>query len=294
MNWVIHCSGLEKCYGRKKALKGIDLDIGAGSIVALLGTNGAGKTTLIRTLLGLVPKSRGEIQVLGKEPYQFGAQLRQRIGYVSEEQGLYGWMTVQGIIDFCRSLYPVWDQELIAKYLQRFKIHPKTKIATLSKGQQVKLALLLAIAPKPELLILDEPMSGLDPFAQHEFLQVIMKEIRLEGRTIFFSTHNLADAMAVAKEIAIVYDGRIQAFGSVAAVCAQVVKLRLNHSAADSRVHGLANSVLLSDEPAQQTLLVAAASMAEVAAGSEPADITVEPATLEEAFLFFCAGREET
>lgn len=293
VNSVISCKGLEKRYGAKRALKGIDLEVETGSIVALLGTNGAGKTTLIRTLLGLIPKSRGEIRVLGEEPYKFGAQLRQRIGYVSEEQGLYGWMSVREIIRFCQSLYPVWDQELIAKYLERFKISPKTKIETLSKGQQVKLALLLALAPKPELLILDEPMSGLDPFAQHEFLQVIMKEIRQEGRTIFFSTHNLADAMTVAKQVAIVYDGRIQAFGSISEVCSKVVKLRGTPAPDQPLTGGFAGGVLLAEEPDSTTWLVPAQGLAEIAAGSELADSAAEPATLEEAFLFFCAGREE-
>lgn len=290
MNLVISCKALQKNYGTKKVLKGIDLEIPEGTVVALLGTNGAGKTTLIRTILGLIPKTKGEIRVLGEEPYKLGALLRQRIGYVSEEQGLYGWMSVQKIVDFCKSLYPVWDQELVDTYLLRFKINPKMKIQNLSKGQQVKLALLLSLAPKPELLILDEPMSGLDPLAQHEFLQVIKNE-RKAGRTIFFSTHNLADATVVADQVAIVYDGQIQAFGSIPEICAKVTKLTT-----DIQFSPDANTryVLLSENATAKTYLIAAGAFNEVAASSEaPIDQSIPaPVTLEEAFLFYCAGGE--
>ncbi len=290
MNLTISCKALQKNYGAKKVLKGIDLEIPAGTVVALLGTNGAGKTTLIRTILGLIPKTKGEIRVLGEEPYKLGALLRQRIGYVSEEQGLYGWMSVHEIVDFCKSLYPVWDQKLVDTYLLRFKINPKTKIQALSKGQQVKLALLLALAPKPELLILDEPMSGLDPLAQHEFLQVIMNE-KKAGRTIFFSTHNLGDAMAVADQVAIVYDGKIQAYGSIAAICATITKITT-----DLQFSPDANTrhVLLSENATAKTFLIAAEAFGEIAAASEtPLDQPTPPSvTLAEAFLFYCAGGE--
>ncbi len=219
MKNAITCNTLIKNYGNKAVLKGVNLEVPAGTVFALLGTNGTGKTTLIRTMLGLIPKSGGEVRVLGEEPYRIGPSLRQRIGYVSEEQGLYGWMKVAEIIKFCQSLYPKWDDQLIANYLKQFQIASKTKIGSLSKGQTVKLALLLALAPQPDLLILDEPMTGLDPLAQHEFLQVIIKDVHAQGRTIFFSTHNLADVEATASHVAFMADGVIKAAGSITDVC---------------------------------------------------------------------------
>jgi len=279
---VIYCQGLQKNYGPKKILKGIDLEVPEGTVFALLGTNGAGKTTLIRTLLGLIPASGGVIKVLGEEPYKIGSSLRQKIGYVSEEQGLYGWMTVSGIIHFCKSLYQQWDDQLVQKYLDRFKLNPHTRIGTLSKGQTTKLALLLALAPKPELLILDEPMSGLDPLAQHEFLQVIQRDIRPEGRSVFFSTHNLADVEAIAQQVAIVYDGKIQKCGSIPEILQQIVKVTISNS----NPHTYSTQLVLNENNDSRTLLIQATEYQ----SSTDSVGTPVPVSLHEAFLFYCSG----
>ena len=289
MKTVVSCNGLWKNYGRKAVLKGVDLQVPTGNIFALLGTNGAGKTTLIRTLLGLIPKSGGEVRVLGAEPYQIGPSLRLRIGYVSEEQGLYSWMRVADIIKFCRTLYQVWDDDLVTRYLVRFRLEPQAKIGTLSKGQTVKLALILALAPQPELLILDEPMTGLDPLAQHEFLQVIMRDLNLEGRTIFFSTHNLADVNTVANQVAILYDGTIRATGSIKEICKGVTKLRLIKDHFPSKLLNR-SAVTLTETNDSCEILLATTSLAELAATSETPTLQPMEANLEEAFLFYCSG----
>ena len=282
MKSVIYCQGLQKSYGPKKILNGIDLEVPEGTTFALLGTNGAGKTTLIRTLLGLIPASGGIIKVLGEEPYKIGSSLRQKIGYVSEEQGLYGWMTVAGIIRFCKSLYQQWDDQLVQKYLERFKLNPNARIGTLSKGQTTKLALLLALAPRPELFILDEPMSGLDPLAQHEFLQVIQKEIQPEGKSVFFSTHNLADVEAVAQQVAIVFDGKIQKCGSIPEILQQIVKVKIG----SSEPNPFATSLVLNEEKDSRTLLIPASEYQSLKDRIGPAT----PVSLHEAFLFYCSG----
>lgn len=286
MQSVITCSELRKDYGRKHVLKGVNLEIPQGTLFALLGTNGAGKTTLIRTILGLIPKTDGEVNVLGKEPYHLGPQVRQRIGYVSEEQGLYGWMSVQGIINFCKGLYDQWDDHLIDYYLERFKLDRKTKVGTLSKGQTVKLALILALAPKPELLILDEPMTGLDPLAQHEFLQVIMRDVKSEGRTVFFSTHILSDVEAIAEQAAIIYDGKIRTCGSIPDICRSVSKIKFNGAIPQEIIE---NGVLLTKNT-NETIYLISNYYPETAATSEEPLTHDNRVTLEEAFLFFCAG----
>lgn len=307
MSAVITCAGLTKNYGRKQVLQGVNLTVPAGSIFALLGTNGAGKTTLIRTILGLIPKSGGDVRVLGEEPYRLGPQLRQKIGYVSEEQGLYAWMTIRRMIAFCKGLYRQWDDQLVAEYLERFQLDPGTKVGTLSKGQTVKLALILALAPKPELLVLDEPMTGLDPLAQHEFLQVIMRDVSLAGRSIFFSTHSLADAEIVAQQAAILYHGKIQTVGAIPEIRRRVVKVKYPR---DTPPQILKQGLILSRDDSGFVLLRAAdgpvnSEVSQIAAAGEistgpPQDtaaMTAEsrgtgPVTLEEAFLFFCAGGE--
>jgi ABC-2 type transport system ATP-binding protein len=289
LNSVIYCRELKKYYGPKKVLQGINLEVPAGTVFALLGTNGSGKTTLIRTLLGLIPSSGGIVKVLGEEPYRIGAALRQKIGYVSEEQGLYGWMTIREIIDFCKSLYDQWDDRLVQQYIERFKLETRSRISTLSKGQTTKLALILALAPKPELLILDEPMSGLDPLAQHDFLQVIQKSIHSEGHSIFFSTHNLADVEAIARQVAIVYNGKIQISGPIAAVCQQVMKVSVPNGFAN---FSISRQVVLNQENDHQDILITTSEAQSLIANQTVGPAQVLPVSLPEAFLFFCA--EET
>ena len=262
---AISCSNLIKNYGSHKVLQGVDLQVPSGTIFALLGTNGAGKTTLIRTLLGLIPKTGGEVKVLGEEPYRIGPQLRQRIGYVSEEQGLYGWMTVAAMIKFCKALYERWDDSLVRKYLERFQLDPQSKIKTLSKGQTVKLALILALAPQPDLLVLDEPMNGLDPLAQYEFMQVVLKDFNLEGRTVFFSTHILADVQNTAHQAAILYDGKIQAVGTVDGIRKGITKIRAKKGVNFRSIE----TVQLDQDPNANFWLISTGSLPEVAAASE-------------------------
>jgi ABC-2 type transport system ATP-binding protein len=286
LNNVIYCQNLNKNYGSKKVLQGLNLEVPAGTIFALLGTNGAGKTTLIRTLLGLIPASGGIVKVLGEEPYRIGAMLRQKIGYVSEEQGLYGWMTIQDIIRFCKSLYTRWDDHLVHQYLERFKLNFRSRINILSKGQTTKLALILALAPKPDLLILDEPMSGLDPLAQHDFLQVIRKDIDLKERSIFFSTHNLADVEAIAKQVAIVYNGKIQISGPITAVCAEVMKITVPN---DFTNLSISRQVVLNQENDYREILIAVSESRTLIANHIVESAQVVPVSLPEAFLYFCS-----
>lgn len=278
---AISCSNLIKNYGSKKVLQGVNLEVPSGTIFALLGTNGAGKTTLIRTLLGLIPKTSGEVKVLGEEPYRIGPQLRQRIGYVSEEQGLYGWMTVAAMIKFCKALYERWDDSLVQKYLERFQLDPQSKIKTLSKGQTVKLALILALAPQPDLLILDEPMNGLDPLAQYEFMQIVLKDFNLEGKTIFFSTHILADVQNTAHQGAILYDGKIQVVGKIDEIRKGITKIKAKKGVDLPSIE----TVQLNQDPNGNFLLIPTESLPEVAAASE--EIFPE-VSLEEAFFFYC------
>lgn len=282
---AISCIGLYKNYGSKQVLQGIDLEVPSGTIFALLGTNGAGKTSLIRTMLGLTPSSGGQVNVLGEEPYKIGSQLRQRIGYVSEEQGLYGWMSVAGMIKFCKALYEHWDDNLIAKYLDHFRLDPHSIIRTLSKGQTVKLALILALAPQPDLLILDEPMNGLDPLAQYEFLQIILKDFNLEGRTIFYSTHILADVQTTAHQAAILHDGKIQTIGSIDEIRSGIAKVKVKKGTDPRTINGIS----LNQNPSEEFLLVPSASLPEVAAASEE---VIPQVSLEEAFFFHCMGRK--
>ncbi|MGE5529392.1 MAG: ABC transporter ATP-binding protein [Patescibacteria group bacterium] len=290
MDGVILCADLRLHYGRHKVLRGVDLEVPPGVIFALLGVNGAGKTSLIRTMLGLMPRAAGRILVLGRDPWLAGPDLRQRLGYVSEEQGLYNWMRLSRLVGFCRGLYERWNEELVREYLERFSLSPNARVGDLSKGQKVRLALILALAPEPELLILDEPMSGLDPLAQHEFLRLIQQAATAQGRTIFFSTHNLADVEAIATHVAVLDGGRVQAAGAIGEVRASVRKIRLSGRA---RAGAPPGAYLLEEDGSGATYLVPREGLygGEAAAAGLGGGTAGDPATLQEVFLYYCAGR---
>ena len=289
---MIQCSNLKKNYGHKKVLKGVDLNIPPGTIYALLGTNGAGKTTLIRTLLGLIPRSSGNVNILGSDPWQAGPNLRQRIGYVSEEQGLYGWMKIAQIIKFCRDLYPKWNSGFVASSLQRFGLAENTRIRTLSKGQKVRLALILALAPEPDLLILDEPMSGLDPLAQRDFLKILQQDAERTGRTIFFSTHDLHDVETIATHVAILFNGRIQATGALDAVRASIRRIRTTGQL--KNLPPQVRELEVNKDGGVYLLPAADQAWPEITGANGDCQVLEDsPALLEEVCLYYCAGGDK-
>ncbi len=230
---VIITEGLSRSFGEVEALRDLDLRVPRGSVFGYLGRNGSGKTTTIKLLLGLIKPDRGSARVLGFDPQTDPVPMRRRIGYVAESQQMYGWMTVKEIMRFTASLYPAWDERLAEKYLERFELSSLVKVKNLSKGQNARLALLLALAPMPELLILDDPTMGLDPVSRQEFLGDIVRAIQEEGRTVFFSTHILQELDQVADWVAILDRGRLLA-------CAPVDHLKANMRRFELHFEGIA------------------------------------------------------
>ena len=206
---AIETRGLVAGYGRRDAVRGLDLTVARSSVYGFLGPNGAGKTTTIKTLLGFRKLDGGEAKVLGYDVEGESLEVRARVGFASEIDGLYGGMSVERLCRFCRDLGRSWDQPLVDRYLGVFGLPKGVKVRKLSRGQRVQLQLCLALGSDPELLILDEPTSGLDPLARHAFLKVLVGDVAAEGRTVFFSTHILSDVEAVVDTIGIVKDGRM-------------------------------------------------------------------------------------
>ena len=209
MDTVINTSGLTRKFGEIEAVKDLDLTVPRGSVYGYLGRNGAGKSTTIKLLLGLIRPDAGSMNVLGHDPLEDPVPMRRKIGYVAEGQKMYGWMTVREILKFTAGFYPEWDAEMADRYRDRFELVPDAKVKTLSKGQNARLALLLALAPVPDLLILDDPTMGLDPISRQEFLGDIVRAIQEEGRTVFFSTHILQELEQVADWVGIIDRGRL-------------------------------------------------------------------------------------
>jgi ABC-2 type transport system ATP-binding protein len=211
MTLAVELIAISKVYGRKKAVDCLSLKVPRGSILGFLGPNGAGKTTTIKLMLGLLRPDEGEGRILGLDMVRDTVGVRRNIGYVAEVQQMYGYMTVQELLGFCRPFYSRWNEKLVAGYLDMFQLPLGEKVKNLSKGMKTQLALVTALAPDPELLILDEPTSGLDPLSRQEFLRIILEEISVQGRTVFFSSHQLQDVERVADHVAIIDHGKLLA-----------------------------------------------------------------------------------
>ena len=205
----IEIRGLVKEYGHGDGVHGLDLLIPEGRSFGLLGPNGAGKSTTIKVLMGLTPPTSGEVRVLGHDVRRDAHAIRLRVGYVPERHHIYPWMTIAEVIWFTRSFYPHWDDALCEIMLKDYGLDPRKKVKQLSHGMTTKLALILALCHDPDLLILDEPTTGLDPLIREEFLEGVNRLIRIRPRTVLFSSHIMSDIEKVADMIGIINEGRL-------------------------------------------------------------------------------------
>ncbi len=206
---AVLCEGLTKRYGDTVAVAGVDWIVPRGSVTGLVGPNGAGKTTTMKMLVGLVHPSGGRARVLGCDVTRDSLAIRQRTGYMPEEDALFRWMTAEDAFAFSRLLYPSWSDRLARETLELFGLSSKVPVSKMSKGMRRQLALTLTVAQRPELLLLDEPTSGLDPERRRDFLNVIVKSVAGEGATVIMSSHQLHEVERVADRVAFMRDGRI-------------------------------------------------------------------------------------
>jgi ABC-2 type transport system ATP-binding protein len=213
---VVHVSQLTRRFGGKTALDSVNLSLPRGGVYGLVGANGAGKTTLIKHLLGLLRAETGTVRVLGHDPVADPAAVLSRIGYLSEENDLPGWMRVDELIRYSRAFYPGWDDRYVEGLRGTFGLDNAALIRTLSKGQKARAGLLIALAYRPELLVLDEPSSGLDPIVRRDIVGAIMRTIADEGRTVLFSSHLLDEVEQVADHVTMISGGRIVLSGTLA------------------------------------------------------------------------------
>src|SRR5258705_3537342 len=206
---VIDVSELTRRFGTTTALAGVTLSLPRGAVYGLVGVNGAGKTTLIKHILGLLRAESGSVRVFGLDPVADPVAVLSRIGYLSEETDVPGWMRVDELIRYSRAFYPAWDAVYAEELRRTFALDLTAKIKTLSKGQKARVGLLIALAYRPELLVLDEPSSGLDPIVRRDILGAVLRAIADEGRTVLFSSHLLDEVGQVADHVPMINEGAI-------------------------------------------------------------------------------------
>jgi ABC-2 type transport system ATP-binding protein len=219
---IIDVSELTRRFGATTALASVKLSLPRGAVYGLVGANGAGKTTLIKHLLGLLRAESGSVRVFGLDPVADPKGVLSRIGYLSEENDLPGWMRIGELVRYSRAFYPAWDDAYTEELRQAFALHPTARIKDLSRGQKARAGLLVALAHRPELLLLDEPSSGLDPVVRRDILEAILRTIAHEGRTVLFSSHLLEEVERVADHITMISHGRI-------ALSAPLVAIKESH-----------------------------------------------------------------
>lgn len=206
---LLATSALRKSYGRRTVIDGLDLCVPEGSVYGFLGRNGAGKTTTLRMLLGILRPNSGTITYDGTTVRRVNQRLKRKIGYVSQQQHFYGWMRCERLGRFVGAFYPTWDHAHFQTLLETLQVERKQRVRELSGGTRMKLAIALALAHHPKLLILDEPTAGVDPIARREILDTLRHQAREQGRTVLFSTHHISEVDDIADQVGLLHDGRV-------------------------------------------------------------------------------------
>jgi ABC-2 type transport system ATP-binding protein len=223
---AVELAGVSKRYGTATVLDDLTLTIPRGTTLGLIGPNGAGKSTTTRILMGMLAPSAGTVRVLGIDVASDPAQVRRRVGYVPERHDIYPWMTVGEAIAFARPFYETWDDGFCHEMLDLFALDRRKQVKQLSKGMLVKLGLLLAVSHRPELLVLDEPTTGLDPIVHEDFLDGVLRSICHGRCTVLFSSHNLGDVRRLADSVCILRGGKIILRGGLEALLASAKRVR--------------------------------------------------------------------
>jgi ABC-2 type transport system ATP-binding protein len=240
---IVELSNVSRRFGEKLALDDVSFRVPAGSVVGLVGENAAGKTTLIKHILGLLKAQTGTVRVFGLDPVADPVGVLSRIGYLSEEPDMPGWMRIRELMRYIAAFYPTWDHDYAERLRQEFALDPAAKVKHLSKGQRARAGLLIALAYRPELLLLDEPSSGLDPIVRRDILGAIIRTITDEGRTVLFSSHLLAEVERVSDQVAMIKSGRILFCDSLDRIKQSHARLTLRFSGPQVRPPALAGAL---------------------------------------------------
>lgn len=285
---IIQTTDLTKDYGSFRAVDRLNCRVRAERITGFLGRNGAGKSSTIKMLLGMIRPSSGSGTVLGyriDDPKQ-SIKIRRRIAYVGEDKGLYGYMTVAELIRFTRSFYTDWHSHMERRLLAEYRLPPGRKVKALSKGMRTKLALLLALARRPALLILDEPTEGLDPVSIEELLQTLVAA-PANGTTVFFSSHQLSEVERIADDILMIDRGAAVLDMPLEQMRENYRRISLGFSTEAPEIEAIRGVEKVRCQGRQATILASSNADGIVQLGRErgAVDIHIAPVTLREIFL---------
>jgi len=284
---VIAIDGLSRRFKSKRALDNVSLSVERGQVFGLVGANGAGKTTLIKHLLGLLKAESGSVRVFGLDPVADPVSVLGRIGFLSEDRDLPGWMRVDELIRYSRAFYPGWDANYAEQLRRQFQLDPAARVKHLSRGELAKAGLLVALAHRPELLLLDEPSSGLDPVVRREMLEAIVRTVADEGRTVFFSSHLLDEIERVSDRVAMMANGQIVLEGRLDGILESHHRLTLRFPAPLAKPPTLAGALHVTGRGVEWTAVCnGQRGELEAAASSLGAHVVEEDSpTLDEIFL---------
>ncbi len=292
MSEVLKIKGLAKSFGRQRVFSDLSLSLEAGKVYGLLGRNGEGKTTLIRILLGVIPADRGEVFYKGTKVGFDSADHKQEIGYIPEDPFFYSGMRASELLDFNAAFYRRWDGRRAAELLKRLSLDPRARIGALSRGMKLKLQLAVALAAKPELLLLDDPTSGLDVPTRYDFLEGIVRELADAGTTVFFATHLVHELERIVEHVFILDDGRLVVDKEYQHLKDSTRRLRLSFENAPPEKLGLGGVLTERRDGRRVELVVYPWTEPTRAAvdGLSPSHVDIEPVSLEDIFRSFVAG----
>jgi ABC-2 type transport system ATP-binding protein len=288
---------LAKSFGTRPALTDVSLTLAPGTVTGLLGRNGAGKTTLIKCLLGLLRPTAGSCSLLGEDSTDLSPAAKARVGYVPQEPLIYPWMRVRQGIAYQGAFYERWDNVLVEELLKTFALEPRQRIGALSVGQLQKLAILLALASRPDVLLLDEPVAALDPEGRRDFLRLLVDLVADGTRTVLLSTHITTDVERVCSHVAILKEGKLLQMTDLDELRASVKELRLTSTRPLPAVLHGGPGILRYQATGSSAVLTVQGEVPAIVARLQrelAAEVTVVDLSLEDVFLELHRGAEES
>ncbi len=287
---MIKTNNLVKCFEAVKALDGISINVKKGSVYGLVGPNGAGKTTLIKTLLGVYKPNNGEIEIDGIKDAE-NEELKQRIVYISDDLYFYPTYTIKDMAKFYKSIYKNWDDETFEKLKSIFNIDEKRKVKKLSKGMQKQVAFWLGLCTKPDIMILDEPVDGLDPVMRRSTMKLVLSEVASREMTVLISSHNLRELEDVCDYVGIMHKGKIVIEKALDDIKGNIHKIQVAFKDGMPEDLGSKLEILKSEVfGSVYNIIVKGENAYEIISSYEPLVCDVIPLSLEEVFIYELGG----